>query len=36
MILLSDRSQRKNAVQVIALTWLLSVAGGIAAQAIFG
>ncbi len=36
MILLSDRSQRKNAVQVIALTWLLSAAGGIAAQAIFG
>lgn len=36
MILLSDRSQRKSALQIIVLTWGLAVVGGIAAQTVFG
>ncbi len=36
MILLSDRSQRRSAVQIIALTWLLAVAGGVTVQAFLG
>lgn len=36
LILLSDRSQRKRACQIIALTWVLAVVGGIAVQTIFG
>jgi len=36
MILFSDRCKRKNACQIIALTWLLAAAGGVTVQAVFG
>ena len=36
MILLSDRTRRRDAYKVIALTWLLAVAGGTALQMLLG